>query len=70
MPSRGDCLTQAQINLLTRWIAAGARCPDEKMAAHWAYVKPVRPARPVVKNTSWPRNEIDYSSWPVSKKKD
>jgi hypothetical protein len=28
--------------------------------AHWAYVQPTRPSRPVVQDASWPRNEIDY----------
>src|SRR5207253_7195719 len=41
--------------LLTRWVKQGA--PYEK---HWSYVKPVRPALPAVKDTSWPKNSIDY----------
>ena len=27
---------------------------------HWAFVKPVRPALPQVRNAQWPRNGIDY----------
>src|SRR5688572_21608705 len=27
---------------------------------HWAFVKPVRPALPEVRNAQWPRNAIDY----------
>ena len=27
---------------------------------HWAYIKPVRPQLPTVKNKHWPRNPIDY----------
>jgi hypothetical protein len=35
---------------------------SEKHAAstHWAYVKPVRPPLPQVKDTAWPRNGIDH----------
>jgi hypothetical protein len=48
-------LTAAQIDLLRRWIDQGA-----KFDVHWSYIKPVRPALPVVQNRSWPRNPIDY----------
>ena len=50
----GKQLTQAQIELLRRWIAEGARA-----ATHWAYTRPVRPSPPVIKNKRWPINEID-----------
>ena len=29
-------------------------------ARHWAYLKPVPPDLPSVKNKKWPRNPIDY----------
>src|SRR5688500_7492961 len=29
-------------------------------AAHWAFLKPLRPALPPVQNAAWPRNDIDY----------
>ncbi len=50
----GKKLSSAQVELLRRWIAQGA-----KWSGHWAYVAPQRPAVPVVKNKKWPRNDID-----------
>ncbi|MCX8092341.1 MAG: DUF1549 domain-containing protein, partial [Verrucomicrobiae bacterium] len=50
----GKQLTPRQIDLLKRWVAAGA-----PWKPHWAYVPPQRPAVPQVKNKRWPRNEID-----------
>lgn len=47
MPSRGELLPPAEIELVRRWIAAGAPWPDGlKPARHWAYVPPVRAALP------------------------
>lgn len=48
-------LTAQQIELLKRWVAQGA-----KYAEHWAFVAPVRPALPVVKDATWPREPLDY----------
>jgi len=53
-PEAGDRLAPRQVDLLTRWIAAGGRYEP-----HWAYVPPVRPAVPAVRNAAWPRNDID-----------
>ena len=50
----GKKLTAAQIEVLRRWIEQGA-----KQAEHWAFVPPLRPALPVVKEGRWPRNGID-----------
>jgi hypothetical protein len=50
----GHKLTENQIALLRRWIDEGA-----KWEIHWAYLPPVRPPLPQVKNTSWTRNPID-----------
>ena len=47
-------LTPAQIETLRRWIATGAN-----YAQHWAFVKPVRPSLPTLRNKAWPKNEID-----------
>ena len=58
MPPKGGALTSAQVALLMRWIAEGADWPADA-GKHWAFVPPVRPAVPAVKNTAWPRNEID-----------
>ena len=56
MPPRksGKTLAPRQIELLQRWVAAGA-----PWKPHWAYVPPQRPAVPEVKNKRWPRNAID-----------
>ena len=40
-PKSGKKLTPAQIDLLRRWVAEGA-----KWQSHWAFVKPVRPPLP------------------------
>ena len=50
----GKTLTSTQIELLRRWIAGGA-----PYAKHWAYVKPVLPAVPEVKDKNWPVNSVD-----------
>jgi len=50
----GKTLTEAQIALIKRWIAQGA-----KYSKQWSYVKPVRPSVADVKDQSWPRNPID-----------
>jgi len=53
--SSGRTLTPREIALLTEWIKQGA-----PWQTHWAFVKPVRPALPQVKNTAWPKNPLDY----------
>ncbi len=47
-------LTQAEINLLVDWIRQGAQWQQ-----HWAFITPVRPQLPAVKNASWPKNAVD-----------
>jgi hypothetical protein len=47
-------LTSVQIETLKRWVAEGA--VYEK---HWAFVAPVRPMIPAVKDDRWARNAID-----------
>ena len=65
MPMTGDPLSDEQIALIRRWIDDGASWPGESAGAsepdqkHWAYVPPVRPSLPNVKNKSWVRNPID-----------
>ena len=62
----GERLSAEQVGLLRAWIDQGAKWPAEADAiasaasTHWAYKKPERPALPQVKNTTWPRNEIDF----------
>ena len=53
-PKKGKPLTEAEKDLLKRWIDQGA-----EYKPHWAFVKVERPALPVVKNKAWIKNEID-----------
>ena len=53
-PASGKKLSGAQMATLKRWIAQGG-----KYAKHWAFVPPVSPALPAVKNAAWVRNPID-----------
>jgi hypothetical protein len=53
-PDAGERLPAKQVDLLKRWIATGATYEP-----HWAYVTPKRPVLPAVKNTAWPKNDID-----------
>ncbi len=55
MPPKGDPLSSAEIALLKAWIEDGA-----KYEAHWAYQRPTLPARPSVRDESWPANEFDF----------
>lgn len=48
-------LAPAQVELLRRWVTQGA-----KFAQHWAFIPPVRPPLPAVKETAWPRETLDY----------
>ncbi len=69
MPIGGDPLKADQIELIRRWIDEGAVWPEDSQSAirnpqsaipqHWAFVKPVRPAPPQVKNKAWIRTPID-----------
>ena len=67
MPYGGPPLPTAQIDLIRHWLDAGAPGPDSTapLAAtapvkHWAYLPPVRPPVPEVKNAAWCRNPIDH----------
>ena len=48
-------LRDEQIELIREWIAQGA-----KYERHWSFLPPKKAPRPAVKDTEWPRNEIDY----------
>ncbi|HLY10759.1 MAG TPA: DUF1553 domain-containing protein [Planctomycetota bacterium] len=50
----GKKLTKEQIGLLRRWIEQGA-----PYAKHWSFLKPERPAVPVVKNPAAARTDVD-----------
>jgi len=61
----GAPLSPEEIDLLTRWVAAGAPWPadaDEAAAppAHWAWRPPVQPTLPAVRQAEWCRTPIDY----------
>jgi mono/diheme cytochrome c family protein len=53
-PATGHRLTPAQVATLRAWIRQGGR-----YAPHWAFVAPVRPRVPAVRNPAWIRNPID-----------
>jgi len=53
-PEAGQPLSARQVDLVRRWIAAGATYEP-----HWAYVPPQRPSLPRIANTAWPKNDID-----------
>jgi mono/diheme cytochrome c family protein len=46
--------TKQQIELLKKWITSGA-----EWTQHWAYKPVVRAQVPQVKDTAWPRNDVD-----------
>jgi hypothetical protein len=53
-PDSNRRLTDDQRATLDRWIREGAAYEP-----HWAFVPPVRPTPPSVRQARWPRNEID-----------
>jgi hypothetical protein len=53
-PFAHKTLTAAQIDTLRRWVEQGAQWTE-----HWAFIAPVKPAVPAVKDASWVRNPID-----------
>src|ERR1043166_2045552 len=62
MPYKKPPLGEAQITLIARWIDEGATGPADEApesAKHWAFVAPVRPQPPAVKQSAWPKNPVD-----------
>ena len=66
MPYGGPPLSNQDIDAIRQWIDAGAPGPDSsapiaagKPLKHWAYVRPVAPPIPEVKDAAWCRNPID-----------
>jgi hypothetical protein len=53
-PDSGKKLTPRQVELLRRWVAAGANYQQ-----HWALLPPVRPPLPKVRNAGWVRTPVD-----------
>ena len=63
MPMGGK-LSDADIAVIKAWVDAGAPWSETVVSSapqkkHWAFVPPVRPALPVVKNAKWVRNPVD-----------
>ena len=54
-PTSNLSLTNRQIALIKRWIEQGA-----EFKPHWAFIPPQKPEIPQVKNSDWPKNEIDH----------
>ena len=53
-PHSNRQLSPVQVQLLERWIQAGA-----EYQSHWSFVVPVRPAEPKVQQSEWARNAVD-----------
>ena len=76
MPSKGEPLYAPQIELLRRWIDAGAAWPETAASSgvsaraemvvtdddrkHWSYLPLLRPPLPAVKNKSAVRTPVDH----------
>ncbi|MFN0053451.1 MAG: PSD1 and planctomycete cytochrome C domain-containing protein [Planctomycetales bacterium] len=54
-PASGKSLTPAQIEVVRRWVAQGA-----KWSTHWAFQTPQRPAVPALSGSGPARNAIDH----------
>lgn len=54
-PDSGHRLSDAQKKLLRQWIAEGG-----EYTIHWSFSQPVKSARPTVRQTDWPANDIDF----------
>ena len=59
-------LSDEQIAALKTWVSMGAPDPRERTATawrpnadHWSFKPVANPSLPAVKDTAWPRNEID-----------
>jgi len=64
MPPKGEPLTDQQIAILRRWIAAGAVAPADDSSAstvskHWAFQQPLLAPLPAVRNVAWTSGPID-----------
>ena len=64
MPPKGEPLTDQQIAILRRWIAAGAVAPADDLPAsngskHWAFQQPALAPLPAIRNAAWTSGPID-----------
>lgn len=66
MPSDGDPLNPAAIDILRAWIDQGAAWPEgagspaADVPIHWAYKRPQRPPLPAVADPAWCRTPVDF----------
>lgn len=58
MPPNG-ALSEKEVEIIQKWIDAGAVWPDRKPGVHWAYRPVAKPSVPQVKHPEWVGNEID-----------
>ena len=54
MPSEGDPLPAAEVELLRRWIEQGGT-----LAPPWSFTPPVEPELPAIVDERWPRRDLD-----------
>jgi mono/diheme cytochrome c family protein len=64
MPLKSEPLTDAEVDLLRRWIAAGASIPADDVvkpagSQHWAFQLPTLRPLPDVRHAAWVANPID-----------
>ncbi|TAJ05058.1 MAG: DUF1549 domain-containing protein, partial [Planctomycetota bacterium] len=65
MPLERAALAPDEIDVLRRWIEAGAAWPENSaggahaLSTHWAYRAPVEPPRPDVRDRAWARQPLD-----------
>jgi mono/diheme cytochrome c family protein len=63
MPKDEPALTPDEIRKIARWVADGAKAPDEaeppKASTHWAFRPPLAPAVPPDVEDEWAGNPID-----------
>ena len=74
MPRDSDPLSEAEINIIEKWIADGGAWPHEKLPAnlnpnrpeyaelkknHWAWQALSKPSVPSVTKREWPQSDVD-----------
>ncbi len=59
MPQKEPPLDPRAIETLRRWIEQGARETPLPVSGHWAFIPPVEPETPAVKDRAWIGNPID-----------
>jgi hypothetical protein len=64
MPHKAAPLSAKRILTIRMWIEQGANWPEQQtrtnvVRKHWAYMRPITPVLPQVRNKGWVRNPID-----------